>query len=104
MFTFGSPTEDVRVVPVKLDLMEFTPGKSEEELMFPDWGHVEGYGFVMPMFCGHEGLHLLGDLVKGFSGDGLEEEGFGSFGGGEFVGRDDPGVDKVSHGAGVYKG
>jgi len=104
LFTFQSPPKDIFVVPVKLDLVEFTPGEPEEELVFSNWGNVEDYSFFVSMFCGHLGVYLLSDFVEGFSGDHLEKEGVGAVEGGDLMGGDKPGVDKVSHGARVYEG
>jgi len=104
LFTFWSPPEYVLVVPVELNLVEFAPWESKEELRFSDWSDIKDYCFLVPMSCGHLGLYLLGDLMERLPGDCLEEEGVGTAKGRDFVGGDKLGMDKVSHRARIYKG
>jgi len=104
LFTFWSPPKYILVVPVKLNLVEFAPWESKEELVFSDWGDVKDYDFLVSMSCGHLGLYLLGDLVECFSGDCLEEEGMGVVKGRDFMIGDELGMDKVSHCPRVYEG
>jgi len=103
LFTFRSPSKYVFVVPVELDLMEFAPRESEEELVLSDQGDVENYCFLVSMFCGHLGPYLLGDFVECFSGDGLEE-GTGMVKGRDLMFGDKLGVDEVSHCSRIYEG
>ena len=103
LFAFWSPFKYVFVVPVELDLVEFAPRESEEELVFSDWGNIEDYCFFVSVPCGHSGLYLLGDFVECFSSDYLEE-GTGTGKGRDVMIGDKLGVDEVSHRPGIYEG
>jgi len=104
LFAFWSPPKYILVVPVELDLVEFAPWESEEELVFSNWGNVKDYYFLVSVFCGHLGVYLLSDFMECFPSDCLEEEGMGVVKGRNFMIRDELGVDKVSHRPRVYEG